>query len=230
MPCRIHAVRVHPCRTSCSIDHVFTAKQDESVSLAVGAGQIQAEKSVNPFFIGQHIDDLHPVEYPYPFLTDRLLKTLRHIPGSIWPRAGGPAPGIMVRLISHILPKTVMGKWHPQLHQPEKTPGRQRRLTQRQIAVHAPARKQGLCHLLHAVRFPACHRKLIIGLLIRTGIAGSSPFYVIRDHGNILLPQGPKPIRRVKSCCPCAYDHRIHLIKPYLTAKPLPAHIRHLPL
>ena len=86
------------------------------------------------------------------------LQGMCHGFGSVRPDGCGPASGVMVGLISHILAVSVCRKRKAILHKMHETPGTERSLTQSDVPVHSLAVKQGSGHLHHAVGLIAAER------------------------------------------------------------------------
>ena len=105
----------------------------------------------------------------------------------------------MVRLIAHILSEMILGKGHSQLHQMHKALYGQRRLTECMVPVHTLAGKEIPGHGIYAVRLIPGQRQLIVGLLIRTRIAGGAGTYPLGNQCRACLSILKKAVRRGES-------------------------------
>ena len=148
-------------------------------------GSVQTQKPGYAAVLCQNPDRLHVI--------DHLNTAARHFPfqhfshhfGRIRAGAGRPGSGIMIRFISDKFAVRTVGKRNAEFHQVVKAPRRKSRLAQRLISIDAAGLEQILRHTADTVRIASRDGQLVVGLLVRSGIPGSSGHPVFRDQRQI---------------------------------------------
>ncbi len=148
-------------------------------------------------FRGEQANHLAAVEHRQPAPL-HFARQRRDINMEVFGPAEWRVPRVVIRLIAHIPPVTVVREGHAQAHQMVKRLRGEQRLDQRDIPMHAPAVEQTLRHLATAIRLAAGEGELIIRLLVAAGIIGRAPAHLFRDDQQILAPQAVQIHRAIQ--------------------------------
>src|SRR5699024_6932914 len=98
---------------------------------------------------------------------------------------------------------------HPQVGQAQERPGGHGRLGQGVVTVHRAAGEERAGHLMHRVGFLTGQGELVVGLLVRAGVAAGAGADLVGDHDDAVLAELPGPGGGGEPGRAGAYLHRI---------------------
>ena len=145
----------------------------------------KAQQTANTGLILQHLQSIVLVDGDLQLLRLLFQRPGHKLRGQRTGRSG-TGIGIMVGLIANKFAIAIGRKRDPQLTQIHKASTGKGRFTQGIVTIYTATGKQIFCHLPDAVHAVATKTQLIIGLLVATGIAGSSIHNTFCDNGHFL--------------------------------------------
>ena len=172
---------------------------EQNVFIRRRVRSVQTQKPCYPAGLCQDPNRLHVIDHRDTEARYFPLQHFCHHFGRVGAGTGRPGAGIVVRFVSDKFAVGTVGKGNAELHQVVKAPRGKCRLAQGLVPVDAAALKQVLSHAADAVRIASGDGQLVVGLLVRSGISGSTGHPIFREQRQIADSQTIQSERSGKS-------------------------------
>ena len=219
---RVDALRVQPARTADREDHVLGGHGFEDVVRARGVQVDEHRSAAASAAVLIHGQKRHR-DAPFddfdaaPFHLDD--KRPAHLARGVRSAARRPPFGVVVGLVADVFPVFVVRERHAERRKKTERLNRQRRLDEREVAVHRAPRGEVAREQDRRIGLKSVHSELVVGLLVAPRIDRGTSFEPLGVDRERSYPPGVEPHRRRETRGAASDDERMQF--PYFR------HVRH---
>ena len=134
---------------------------------------------------------------------------LGHQAGGQRAAGGGALARVVVGLVADVLAEGVVGEGDAEIDQLVEAARAHGGLDERDVAVHGAAGEERFGHAADGVGFAPGEGELVVGLLVRAGVARRSHVHALGDDGDVLLSQRNERVGGVVPGASGAHDNGV---------------------